>query len=69
MHDALRHTVPVYMCALYMRLGHVEQMSEISQSSRTTMVELSMKVSIIFTCFATKQEINHDTIGQEVVKG
>jgi len=31
------------MCALRMQIGHVEQMSEISQSSRTTMVELNMK--------------------------
>ena len=35
-HDASRYTVPVHMCTLPMRVGHVEQMSQISQSSRTT---------------------------------
>jgi len=54
-HDASRCAVPVRMCTLRMRVGHVEQMSEISQSSRTTTVESSMKVSIIYTllCYQT----------------
>ena len=34
---------PVRMCAMRMRVGHVEQMSEISKSSRMTMVESNMK--------------------------
>ena len=42
-HDALRCTAPVRMCALRMWVGHVEQMSEISRSSRTTMIELNME--------------------------
>ena len=39
------HTAPCHagMCTLQMRVGHVEQMSEISQSSRTTTVESNMK--------------------------
>ena len=42
-HDASCHVVPVRMCALRMLVSHVEQMSEISQSSRTNAVELSIK--------------------------
>ena len=42
-HDASRHAVPVCMCALCMRVGHVEQISEIIQSLRTTTVESNMK--------------------------
>ena len=34
---------PVRMCAMCMQVGHVEQMSEISKSSRTTTVESNMK--------------------------
>ena len=41
-HDASRRTAPVRMCTLRMRVGHVEQMSEISQT-RTTTVESNMK--------------------------
>ena len=32
-----------HMCAMRMWVGHVEQMSEISHSSRTTTVESNMK--------------------------
>ena len=28
-HDALRRAAPVHMCALYMQVGHVEQMSKL----------------------------------------
>ena len=42
-HDASRRAVSVRMCALHMWVGHVERMSEISQSSRTTTVESNMK--------------------------
>ena len=42
-HDASCCAVPVRMCALRMQVGHVDQMSEISLSSRTTTVESSMK--------------------------
>ena len=42
-HDASWHAMPVHMCAMRMRVGHVEQMSEISKSSRTTTVESNMK--------------------------
>ena len=42
-HDASRRAAPVRMCAMRMRVGHVEQMSEISNSSRTTTVEPNMK--------------------------
>ena len=38
-----RCNVPVHMSALRMWVGHVEQMSQISQSSRTTTVESNMK--------------------------
>ena len=37
------HAMPVRMCTLRMWVRHVEQMSQISQSSRTTMVESNMK--------------------------
>ena len=42
-HDASRRAAPVRMCAMRMRVGHVEQMSEISKSSRTTTVKPNMK--------------------------
>ena len=42
-HDVSRHAAQVRMCALRMRVGHVEQMSEISQSPRTTTVESNTK--------------------------
>ena len=43
MHDAARRAVPGHMCALRMRVGHVEHVSEISQSSRSTTLESNMK--------------------------
>ena len=42
-HDSSCRAVQVHMYALPMRVGHVEQMSKIIQSSRTTTVESNMK--------------------------